>query len=435
MKTITGIILAFTSLNVYSDVLFLAANKDNTLYESPDPGLSNGAGNYFFVGRTFQGSNSLRRGLLQFDLSAIPNGSTINSVTLKITASRFRGSSQTINLHKVSQDWGEGSSDASGNEGGGTAAQPGDATWTSAFNGGNQWMTLGGDFAPNISASLLVDGLQTYNFASASLTSDVQNWVDFPTENFGWVLIGNESTAGTAYRFNARENSSTTPELTVDFTPPTLVTNPSKDNTLFETVDGSVSNGAGDKIFMGKPNNGLIRRGVLEFDVSSIPNNATITSASLNLTVTDIPGAAQSGVASLHLALSEWGEAGSSGNGQGAPSQANDATWIHRFFDTTFWNNPGGDFMPVASDTAAFDDQSTSITFPGSAELIADITTWIQDSNDNHGWVLIGDETNNGNVRSFASLEHLTAESRPTLIITYSLADDLIFINSFEQQP
>lgn len=435
MKTITGIIIALSSLNVYSDTLFIPANKDNTMYESSDPGLSNGAGDYFFVGRTFQGVNSLRRGLLQFDLSAIPNGSTINTVTLKITASRSRGGSQTINLHKVSQDWGEGSSDASGNEGGGTTAQSGDVTWTSAFTGGDQWNTLGGDFDTNVSASLVVNGLQTYDFESINLTTDVQNWVDLTVDNFGWVLIGDESTSGTAFQFISRENTATSPELVVGFTPPTLVTNPSKDNTLFETVDGSVSNGAGDKIFMGKPNNGLIRRGVLEFDVSSIPNNATITSVALDLTVTDTPGGAQNGVAALHLALSEWGEAGSSGNGQGAPSQTGDATWIHRFFDTTAWNNPGGDFMPVASDTAAFDNQSTSVTFTGSTELIADITTWIQDSNDNHGWVLIGDETNNGNVRGFASLDHATIESRPILTIGYLLADDLIFQSGFEQQP
>jgi len=208
-----------------------------------------------------------------------------------------------------------------------------------------------------------------------------------------------------------------------------------KDNTLYETVDGAVSNGAGNKIFMGKPNNGLIRRGVLEFDLTIIPSNAVINSASLSLTVIDIPGGAQNGTAAIHLALSEWGQAGSNGNGQGAPSETNDATWIHRFFDTIAWNNPGGDFMPVASATAPFDDQSTSITFSSSTDLIADITTWIQDSNDNHGWVLLGDETNNGNVRSFASLEHTTLENRPSLHIEYTVPDDLIFENGFDPVP
>ena len=435
MKNMTAIILTLATLNVYSETINVPANKDNTLYESTGASLSNGAGDYFFVGRTFQGTNDLRRGLLQFDLSTIPNGSTINSVALEITASRSRGASQTINLHKVSQHWGESSSDANGNEGQGAVAQPGDATWVSAINGGDLWNNLGGDFDTNASASLLVDGLQSYQFQSSALTNDVQNWVDKTAENFGWVLIGDEINQGSAFQFISRENSGASPELSIGFTPPTLTANPSKDNTLFETVDGSVSNGAGDKIFMGKPNNGLLRRGVLEFDVSSIPFNAVITSVSLDLTMTDIPGGAQDGVASLHLALSEWGAAGSSGNGQGAASQTGDATWLHTFFNTDTWTDVGGDFMPVASDSADFTALSTSVNFIGSTELIADVTTWIQNSSENHGWVLLGDEINNGNVRGFASSENATIESRPVLTIEYLIADDLIFENSFEPLP
>jgi len=48
----------------------------------------------------------------------------------------------------------------------------------------------------------------------------------------------------------------------------------------------------------------------------------------------------------LHKLLADWGEGTSQATGeegQGAPATPNDATWRHRFFDTIFWTNEGGD--------------------------------------------------------------------------------------------
>ncbi|HEV8574877.1 MAG TPA: hypothetical protein VGR43_09240, partial [Dehalococcoidia bacterium] len=43
--------------------------------------------------------------------------------------------------------------------------------------------------------------------------------------------------------------------------------NPSKDNTLYQyfVADGDKSNGAGDRLFVGKTDQGRIRRGVIAF--------------------------------------------------------------------------------------------------------------------------------------------------------------------------
>jgi hypothetical protein len=38
----------------------------------------------------------------------------------------------------------------------------------------------------------------------------------------------------------------------------------------------------------------------------------------------------------LHKVLADWGEAGSSGSGDGADSQTGDATWLHKFFSNQF---------------------------------------------------------------------------------------------------
>ncbi len=427
--------LIFTASFALAVTVELTPNKDNTLYETNLIGLSNGAGQYFFAGRTNQTENQLRRGLLSFDISMIPSGSTINHVSLEITPSRTVAGNRTITIHQALTDWGEENSDAPGEEGPGTEAEIGDATWTNAFLDGAAWTTAGGDFDPVALASTLATPSNTVSFSSTELIDDVQRWVDTPTNNFGWVVLGDESEARTAYRFNTRENpdAATRPKLIIDYSLPQISLNPSKDNTLYETVDGSASNGAGDKIFLGKPNNGLLRRGVLEFDVSTIPSLAQITSVTLDLTVIDIPGSALDGEAALHLALSEWGEAGSNGNGQGAASQTDDATWIHTFYDTENWNNAGGDFIENPSATSSFTDQSTNINFTSTNELIADVSTWVQDSQNNHGWVLLGDEVNNGNSRSVGSLDNTTTGNRPTLTIEYFVPEDLIFADGFDQ--
>ncbi len=59
----------------------LQASRDNILIENSTEDLSNGIGPSFFVGRTNQSSNSIRRGLIAFDIAdAIPAGSTVTEV-------------------------------------------------------------------------------------------------------------------------------------------------------------------------------------------------------------------------------------------------------------------------------------------------------------------------------------------------------------------
>ena len=86
--------------------------KDNTLYQDPTGQLSNGAGSYLFTGMT--DDSSLRRGLIAFDLSSIPNNATITGATLSMFLSRSGPNSAGVNLslRKVLSNWGEGASDA-----------------------------------------------------------------------------------------------------------------------------------------------------------------------------------------------------------------------------------------------------------------------------------------------------------------------------------
>ena len=114
------------------DVIDLSPIQDNTLYEDEAGSLSNGAGDHFFVGAIAGGE--LRRGVIAFDIAEnIPAGSTIESVTLQLNMSRTSSGGQPIELRRLLADWGEGSSNAPGQEGGGDAATSGDATWVYTF--------------------------------------------------------------------------------------------------------------------------------------------------------------------------------------------------------------------------------------------------------------------------------------------------------------
>ena len=106
----------------------------------------------------------------------------------------------------------------------------------------------------------------------------------------------------------------------------------SKDNTLYQNTNGTLSNGQGIFVFAGRTNETTnpLRRGVIAFDLSSIPSNATITSASLNLFLVKM-GPVAPGNITVNRALRNWGEgnsnAGSPG-GHGATAQTNDTTWL-----------------------------------------------------------------------------------------------------------
>jgi len=207
-----------------ADQLVLESAKDNTLYEDQSGSLSNGAGVAFFAGVT--GQNRITRAVLAFDLSAIPAGSTITSAVLELNQSNtnnISSAAQTLTLHRLLRDWGEGSSNASSGEGGGAQASTGDATWAHTFFNTALWDTVGGDFSGQISATTQVGGNGKYTWGSSQqLVADVQGWIDDPANNFGWVIRGNENSSRTAKRFDSRNtgNAANRPRLTVNFDPP-----------------------------------------------------------------------------------------------------------------------------------------------------------------------------------------------------------------------
>jgi hypothetical protein len=134
--------------------------------------------------------------------------------------SRTISDTRTVELHKLLADWGEGTSNADAQEGEGAPATPNDATWRHRFYNTIFWTTQGGDFSATVSASQSVGGIGEYVWSSAQMVADVQSWLDNPASNFGWLVLGDESTSPTSKRFDTRESTSP-PVLTIEYTEPT----------------------------------------------------------------------------------------------------------------------------------------------------------------------------------------------------------------------
>ena len=202
----------------------IAASKDNTLYEDFAGTLSNGSGSYTFTGRVdLAGNGNLRRALIHFEVDAfVPVEATVTQVTLTLRMTRTVAGPTDVNIHRVFRDWGEGISNAPGQEGAGTAAATGDATWVYTFFFSDTWNNPGGDFEASSSAVQVVAGIGYYDWTGSGLIADVELWRQNPDTNFGWLLIGKEDTLRTAKRFDSRENGTPAnrPVLTVGYSLP-----------------------------------------------------------------------------------------------------------------------------------------------------------------------------------------------------------------------
>ena len=206
----------------------------------------------------------------------------------------------------------------------------------------------------------------------------------------------------------------------------TLKFSAAADNTLFEDPEGLLSSGSGGTFYAGRLNSGLIRRGLVRFDLASLPAGAIITDASLTLQITRTVAGNQ--VVDLHNVLASWGEGLSNGGfgGAGVGATLDDATWAHRFSDGTgvpaplggtLWTNLGGDYDSSILASRVVGGVGT-YTWT-SAGLTAAAINWQADPASNFGLVVIGNEETNRTVKEFATRENGEPTWRPTLTLSF----------------
>ncbi len=181
----------------------LGASIDNTMFK--DLNLSNGIGEYFFAGTTKDGV--IKRALLMFNLAeSVPEGVTVDSAILVLHPTKVKPGSTSINVHMLTTEWGEGTSKADDGDGKGAAATANDATWEFAKFNLHPWIKLGGDYALEASATSTVSTGNDAVFSSILITANVNFWLANPSNNFGWILIGDEFSTSTSAKFGSRDH-------------------------------------------------------------------------------------------------------------------------------------------------------------------------------------------------------------------------------------
>lgn len=235
-----------------------------------------------------------------------------------------------------------------------------------------------------------------------------------------------------------------------------------KDNTLlrYDPVDPNTalnSNGTGDFFSAGRTSaRDEIRRGLIQFDLSSVPANMQLVSGSVHLMlrVIGIPKKDTTPrsfwVVGLSGLAGQWGEGASdadiavSGSGSGAPAQLGDATWFHTSYDssihdqttfvaggTGFWNAQGALGAAISSPAAIYGSAAgtsgSTVDFVDftSPSMQNDLSLWLTDSTKNLGWIIVGDEGVTGGAdasskRDFASRQHANATFQP--VLTFDVA-------------
>ena len=187
MKTHTNYILMGLCLAALSGPLSGRAETAtlpvvaDTFINSGRPDNSAGGNPWFDAGtdgQTIPGPG-VRRGLLRFDLSSLPSGSTITSAVVQLTVTHvpgFGAVDSTFDLRRLTAAWGEGTNSGSS----GAPAVTGDTTWTARILGTANWTVAGAlsDAAATASASTPVGSTinATYQWSGAGLVSDVQLW-------------------------------------------------------------------------------------------------------------------------------------------------------------------------------------------------------------------------------------------------------------------
>lgn len=196
-----------------------------------------------------------------------------------------------------------------------------------------------------------------------------------------------------------------------------------KDNTLYESDTGALSNGGGRNFFVGGTNFGLKRRGLIAFDIAAnVPAGSTIHGVTLILHLSKTT--AGPGTISLYRVLADWGEGNSIATpereGLGAQAAQGDSTWLHTFHDTGFWSAPGGDFSSTPSASAPV----SGVDFYGwtlSPQMVSDVQSWLDSPQANFGWALVADdESLTQTARRFDTRENQNQYFRPVLQVQFT---------------
>lgn len=356
------------------------AHVDNLNSTNPDVNYPVINAGYNTVG----GIPTLSHNFIQFDLSAIPTGSTIVSATLSLyhspTANHSTSTANEELLAKVTQVWSEST-----------------VTWsTQPTFSSTDTIHIGttniGDDKPNI-----------------NLQAFVQDWVTTPANNFGMVmhLVDEPGAIGRfqSYASSDAADSTIRPKLVITFIPPchneTLSLQPGIKDGIDVHVDDLNPNttdnltpifNAGYNTVGGTP---TLSHNYLQFDLSSIPAGSTVVSATLSLTHSSaVAHSTSTDNAELFAKVTQqWYE------------------------NTVTWNN-----QPSFSSTDTIHIGTTNIgDDKPNINLLSFVQDWVNNPNTNNGMVmhLVDEPGTLGRFQSYASSDDADSSARPKLVVVW----------------
>ena len=158
--------------------------SDDTWIDSSAPTRGHASDKNLFAQKS---NGTLRRGLLKFDLSAVPS---VSKAMLYLHVQQ--PSSVSVSVYQLQSDWNEST-----------------ATWDNGLSG--PWSTPGGDYQPAEIAHFVP---RTSCNVAVNVTALAQSWASAPSANFGLILIVSGQ-SGPAAAFASRERSSAAPSLII----------------------------------------------------------------------------------------------------------------------------------------------------------------------------------------------------------------------------
>lgn len=190
-----------------------------------------------------------------------------------------------------------------------------------------------------------------------------------------------------------------------------------KDATILGTssgADNGNASGRGPGLFTGTDGQNGVKRSLIQFDLAAagIPNDAIIDSVTMSLSLGQVrPSGGLSQTIRLFNVNQGWSEGSSgsptssiiSGSGAGYPRGNGDASWDYSNYNSdpaiaVKWQQDGselrgGNFSSPDRGSSAFTTFASGSTFTwSSADMAADVKSWLNNPSDNNGWLLKSDE-------------------------------------------